>query len=228
MRQLLPEKREAIMAAVRQYMSNDSTCPFYFEHDFARVVSGEEEGIYGWTAINFLLGKLLPASAGTGTVDANSSVGALDLGGASTQISFFVPDQDILANMFKLQIGAQKHWNIYTHSFLYFGVNSARDRLHQGLAEAQAGDRRKRADPPVVRNPCLPAGYEEEVEAANKSWSVLIQGVKAPFEECLTTVIPLLRKVRPGFGWVCMDVDMDVDMDGRLCLPSTPPSNSPK
>lgn len=218
MRQLLPEKREAIMREVRRYMGNATSCPFYFEHDFARVVSGEEEGIYGWTAINFLLGKLLPASAGTGTVDANSSVGALDLGGASTQISFFVPDQDILANMFKLQIGAQKHWNIYTHSFLYFGVNSARDRLHMNLAAAAdghkghifawdggregAGGKKKGGKgggnggpAPEVANPCLPAGYEEEFHVPNRTGSVLVRGVKASFGDCLQTVIPLLRKV---------------------------------
>lgn len=208
MRQLLPEKREAIMAAVRRYMANETSCPFYFEHDFARVVSGEEEGIYGWTAINFLLGKLLPASAGTGTVDANSSVGALDLGGASTQISFFVPDQDILANMFKLQIGAQKHWNIYTHSFLYFGVNSARDRLHMDLATRtgeeeswrgqEKGKKGKKEKGSTVANACLPAGYEEAFTVVNSSRQVLVQGVKATFEECLTQVVPLLRKVRWG------------------------------
>lgn len=38
-------------------------------------------------------------------MDATSSVGAIDLGGASTQIAFYVPQQDILADMFKLQIG---------------------------------------------------------------------------------------------------------------------------
>lgn len=82
-------------------------------------------------------GKLLPASAGVGTVDANSSVGALDLGGASTQIAFFVPNQDILANMFKLQLGGQKHWNVYVHSFLYYGINSSKGRQRQAYLEAR-------------------------------------------------------------------------------------------
>lgn len=43
--------------------------------------------------------------------------------------------QDILANLFKLQIGGQKHWNVYTHSFLQFGLNSARLRMHTKVAE---------------------------------------------------------------------------------------------
>ncbi|EWM29220.1 ectonucleoside triphosphate diphosphohydrolase 4 [Nannochloropsis gaditana] len=207
MRQLSPSKREAIIDEVRKYMMNKTTCPFYFEHDFARVVSGEEEGIYGWTAINFLLGKLLPASAGTGTVDANSSVGALDLGGASAQISFFVPDQDILANMFKLQIGAQKHWNVYVHSFLYFGINSARDRLHDTLTEeAQANKDRTGKKKQVtdsmnavvpsgslrVTNPCLPKGYEESFRHQGKDY--VVEGATGSFSLCMDRVVPLLRK----------------------------------
>lgn len=131
-------------------------------------------------------GKLLLASTGTGTADANSSVGALDLGGASTQISFFVPDQDILANMFKLQIGAQKHWNVYTHSFLYFGVNSARERMHIQLVEEAKGKR--------VGNPCLPAGYNEDFEYEGKTYK--IEGEDGTFQSCFDRTTLLLRKVR--------------------------------
>ena len=35
---------------------------------------------------------------------------------------------DISENLFRLQIGGQKHWNVYTKSFLSFGHNSARER----------------------------------------------------------------------------------------------------
>ena len=167
MRELPNELREEIMSSIRAYLGNNSTCPFFFRQDFARVVSGEEEAIYGWTAVNFLKGTLLPQSEGIGTVDPNSTWGSLDLGGASTQISFFKPDQDILANLFKLQIGDQKHWNVYGHSFLSFGRNSARDRYIEGLADGEIGGtwirdvieadmggwNRKRFDEPIVVDP---------------------------------------------------------------------------
>lgn len=54
-----------------------------------------QEGIYGWAAVNFLKGDLLALSKGAGTADipANKTVGTLDLGGASTQISFYKRDQ---------------------------------------------------------------------------------------------------------------------------------------
>jgi Golgi nucleoside diphosphatase len=135
-------------------------------------------------------GKLLPASAGVGTVDANSSVGALDLGGASTQIAFFVPNQDILANMFKLQLGGQKHWNVYVHSFLYYGINSARDRLEERLADDAVTAGRKK-----TTTYCLPYGFDETIRDVGNE-KVQISGEYGNnFDDCLTEVMPLLHQV---------------------------------
>ena len=96
---------------------------FSFCDRHTRVISGEEEAIYGWTAVNFAKGVLIKESEGTGRVTETSgrTYGVLELGGASTQIGFFEPNGDVMANLFKLQIGASKHWNVYVHSFLYFG-----------------------------------------------------------------------------------------------------------
>ncbi|KAG5177862.1 nucleoside phosphatase GDA1/CD39, partial [Tribonema minus] len=127
MRQLEPTKRVAVLDAIRDYLGGPE-CPFHFEYHYVRVLAGEEEGVYGWAAVNFLRGDLLPSSDGAGTAASASTVGALDMGGASTQISFFRPDQDIMSNLFKLQIGSQKHWNVYTHSFLGFGEAAMRMR----------------------------------------------------------------------------------------------------
>lgn len=65
----------------------------------------------------------------------NSTYGTIDLGGASTQIAYFLPSQDILEGLYKFQIGNQKIWNVYTKSFLSFGVNSARERHLTGLVD---------------------------------------------------------------------------------------------
>lgn len=87
--------------------------------------------------MNFLKGTLLPASEGLGIVtDVQETFGTLDLGGASTQIAFFVPSQDISEGLYKLQIGSQKQWNVYAKSFLTFGVHSARLRHCHLLADA--------------------------------------------------------------------------------------------
>jgi len=129
MRALTTSDRIRVIAAVRSLFGNNEFSPFAFEDEQVRVISGEEEAIYGWTGINFLMGTLLNNTQGIGTVTGvNKTFGALDMGGASTQISFFEPSEDIMSNLFKMQLGASKHWNVYAHSFLYFGVNLALER----------------------------------------------------------------------------------------------------
>jgi Golgi nucleoside diphosphatase len=72
--------------------------PFLFHHEWARVIAGncvvefqtislsinfagEEEGVYGWISVNQAYGTLLQEQENT--------LGSLDLGGSSMQITFF-------------------------------------------------------------------------------------------------------------------------------------------
>lgn len=85
-----------------------------------------------------------------------TTYGVLEMGGASAQIGFFEPNGDVMANLFKLQLGAAKHWNVYSHSFLYFGVNGAYDRLNAMLIANTIRENKTTE----VYNPCLPGGSE--------------------------------------------------------------------
>jgi len=134
MRECPLQQREEIMRHVRLFLSDKTLCPFYFQENFARVIAGEEEAVYAWAGVNFLMGTLLPSMQGMGSADPHTDTyGVLDLGGASTQISFYVPSQDISEGLFQLAIGGQKHWNLYSKSFLGFGHVSARQRHLQLL-----------------------------------------------------------------------------------------------
>ena len=161
MRTLNKKDRSRVLGTVRSLFSNNTFCPFYFEDEFARILSGEEEAIFGWTGINFAMGNLLEETEGAGTVsNPKMSYGALDMGGASTQISFYEPNEDIMSNLFKLQIGQGKHWNLYAHSYLYYGMNEATNRFHAFLLEGKdVNDRLVKG----VYNPCLPGGSKQEV-----------------------------------------------------------------
>lgn len=75
----------------------------------------------------------------------------IEMGGASTQIAFFEPNGDVMANLFKMQLGGARHWNVYVHSFLYFGVNGAWSRLNARLYNNGLGVNNI--------NPCLPHGF---------------------------------------------------------------------
>ena len=100
------------------------------------MISGEEEAAYAWVGVNYMSarsstrrGAGRPASAAPrrwhGGADAAARFGTLELGGCSAQIAFYRPQQDVLANLFKVQLGADKHWNIYAHSFLHYGARRA-------------------------------------------------------------------------------------------------------
>ena len=78
---LLPVRQaELLLEAVSNGLSNRTRCPFSFVD--ARVISGEEEALFGWLSANVLLGRLGHASSAH-----SDSVGWLDLGGASAQLA---------------------------------------------------------------------------------------------------------------------------------------------
>jgi len=60
--------RLRLLEAVRALFNDASFNPFFFDVEHARVISGEEEAIYGWAAVNFVKGTLLRNSEGTGSV----------------------------------------------------------------------------------------------------------------------------------------------------------------
>lgn len=68
MRILDKKDRNRVLTAIRRLFLDKTFCPFYFENEFARVLSGEEEAIFGWTGINFVMGNLVEESEGVGTV----------------------------------------------------------------------------------------------------------------------------------------------------------------
>lgn len=144
-RALPPAARALLMDNIRILLSNSTFCPFYFQLDSARVLSGEEEAVFAWTAANYLHDRLLPdmtevQASSASSLDGDmvtpkrSTYGTLDLGAASSQLAFFAPDQDISEGMFKLQLGLSEHWNLYAKSFLQFGYDAARQRHLQELA----------------------------------------------------------------------------------------------
>ncbi|KFR03208.1 Ectonucleoside triphosphate diphosphohydrolase 8, partial [Opisthocomus hoazin] len=102
----------------------------------ARILTGEEEGAYGWITINYLLDSFTKYSPRAHTwvhPEAASIFGALDLGGASTQISF-MPEGSVInwneASKFMLY---GYNYSIYTHSYLCYGQNEMLKRLAKQL-----------------------------------------------------------------------------------------------
>ena len=174
---------DATMAALRRVLHQSG---FLFRDTWARTISGEEEGVYAWLVANYLKhnGNLpMPTSA----------YGALDLGGASTQISFLVsskshpsstttsttstsdrrPQYEQQQQLFPLRID-ELEYPLFTQSLLFFGVDQARL-----LYDAKfASDR--------LPNPCYPSGYKDDLS--------LISG-SSNWEKCLRSVAKLFDHI---------------------------------
>ncbi|XP_027705268.1 ectonucleoside triphosphate diphosphohydrolase 8-like isoform X1 [Vombatus ursinus] len=128
----------------------------------ARIISGAEEGAYGWITINYLLDTFTKYSVKNGgwiRPPASTVLGALDLGGASTQISF-LPSGSIAdpatASHFRLY---GFNYTIYTHSYLCYGQAQAQKQVIQKLSQES------QATPGQVEHPCYHKGFKNKVMA---------------------------------------------------------------
>ncbi|KAM8837091.1 ectonucleoside triphosphate diphosphohydrolase 1 isoform 2-T2 [Spinachia spinachia] len=116
---------------------------FPFSYEGARILSGQEEGAFGWVTVNYLDDRL---SQGLKTR------GALDLGGASTQITF-VSDKfdgsESPSNAVNFRLYGNDY-ELYTHSFLCYGKDQAQKMklAHQ-----------TQSSPHAVEDPCYHRGY---------------------------------------------------------------------
>ncbi|MCZ6507888.1 MAG: hypothetical protein O7A04_07575, partial [Acidobacteria bacterium] len=109
---LVPEPEGGrIMAEVRRYLA---ASPFDLES--AEIISGQQEALFGWITVNYMLGLL-------GDGGPFPTVGALDLGGASTQITFLPLDYPE-ESAARVVLGGTEY-RVYSHSYLGLGQDQA-------------------------------------------------------------------------------------------------------
>ncbi|ELU13730.1 hypothetical protein CAPTEDRAFT_169207 [Capitella teleta] len=140
----------AIMQSVRNALS-DSAFRFVNATSQARIIDGDEEGAYGWISVNYIAGKFGHFSP-LEYFFQQSTVGALDLGGASTQITY-VPANDVTlpAEYSKKLMLYGAEYDVYTHSFSCYGLKEAHRRFLAHLVQANNYST-------SIVNPCAPSG----------------------------------------------------------------------
>ncbi|XP_013917552.1 PREDICTED: ectonucleoside triphosphate diphosphohydrolase 3 isoform X3 [Thamnophis sirtalis] len=112
-----------------------------FEFRDAQIITGQEEGVYGWITANYLKGNFLEKNLWSAWVHPRGveTIGALDLGGASTQISF-IPEESMQTFNSTLQVqlfGYQ--YSVYTYSFQCYGRDEAEKKLLASILQAFSG-----------------------------------------------------------------------------------------
>ncbi|KAJ0068012.1 hypothetical protein NL108_014949, partial [Boleophthalmus pectinirostris] len=130
--------------------------PFNFKG--STILSGQDEGAFGWVTVNYLLENFAKYGfVGHWLNPGKDTIGALDLGGASTQITFQTEIQlENPDNSKKLKLYGQEY-QLYTHSFLCYGQDQFLRRLLALLITTQG------VSNGTVFNPCYPKDYSTSV-----------------------------------------------------------------
>ncbi|CAL8315969.1 unnamed protein product [Merluccius merluccius] len=148
-RLLAPDKAQALL---RQVAGVFEESPFLLPDDGVSVMNGTNEGVLAWITINFLTGHLY--------ANAKNTVGILDLGGGSTQITFLPklrktiegsPGADFVA---QFEVFNSSH-ELYSHSYLGNGLMAAR-LATLGALGAEGLEWR------LFSSSCLPSKFSEE------------------------------------------------------------------
>ncbi|KAF8099217.1 hypothetical protein N665_0247s0004 [Sinapis alba] len=143
MRLLELSVQERILEVTRRVLRSSG---FKFRDESASVISGSDEGIYAWVVANHALGSL--------GGDPLQTTGIVELGGASTQVTF-VSSEHVPSEFLRTISYGNVSYRIYSHSFLNLGQDAAHEKLWESLNNLAANSTEKGR----VIDPCTPKGY---------------------------------------------------------------------
>lgn len=196
MRLLPDQKREAVLKETCRVLQKHTKYKITNCADHVQVISGATEGIYGWLALNYLMGQFNNFHPSD---QEHQTIGFMDMGGALTQIAF-VPsspeeiqkhDEDLATVVLRNVNGDSLTWRVFVETWLGFGANQARLRYLKNLISISTGTNPNSAKK-TVYDPCMPKdavvkGFQYEGKKYN------IKG-SGDYEGCLRDIYPLLMK----------------------------------
>lgn len=182
LRMLGDQSANAILTEVRKTLRSSG---FRFDDDsWAGILTGNEEAVYSWMTVNYLLNK-----------QPSQTVGTLELGGGSAQVAFVPRDDSVKTHTGNCGMGSEqlkfsgKDLDLYTVSHLDFGLQKARALL---LNKFQASEK-------LTANPCFNRG--DAVKTAipfDNSGSILSVAGAGDFQACRDLIVESL--ILPSMG----------------------------
>lgn len=162
------ETASAILKSVGDFLASSA---FAFRDDWASIMSGTDEGLFGWVAVNYLLGSL-------SGIHSSTTSGVIDLGGGSVQLVYALPPTTACPPEYSSNVSfAGRMHRLYVTSHLGFGLDEARMRAAQKLMQ---GPRVEEGVP--VSHPCLPVGHQAVLVIGNKLQNAFVGSGK--YEQC--------------------------------------------
>ncbi|XP_061552134.1 ectonucleoside triphosphate diphosphohydrolase 5 [Phycodurus eques] len=156
---LLPEDKAIHLLNEVRHAFQES--PFYVPRNSVTIMNGTNEGVLAWVTVNFLTGHLYSNTRRT--------VGILDLGGGSTQITFLPKSKKTVQSAPHSYIARFNLFNntyqLYTHSYLGNGLYAAR-LATLGALGADGLDWK------VFTSSCLPKKFRENVTFGGTTYKV--------------------------------------------------------
>ncbi|KIM53052.1 hypothetical protein SCLCIDRAFT_1223228 [Scleroderma citrinum Foug A] len=217
MRLLSPIQQARVLNAACQYVRSASN--FRIERESkdgpcglsVQIITGEEEGLFGWIAVNYLMDGF------TGRKSEKTTYGFLDMGGASTQIAFEPADNEVRGDdetlvdvRLRLLGGEEVKHRVFVTTWLGYGTNQARERYVTEIIrlaeEAQATDS---IGGDAIPDPCLPKDLvllETSPRLDESSHSLAPHKLVGTglFTQCLQKTAPLLNKNAPCLAEPCL------------------------
>lgn len=143
--------QEAILVSCRNALRASG---FRFEDSWAKVIPGSDEGVYAWVAANYALGTL--------GGDPHKTIGIIELGGASAQLTF-VSDEVLPLELSTNFTFGETTYTLYSNSFLNFGQNAAQDSYREILKSRGSSKNGTLVDP------CAPKGFSHKRKVMAKT-----------------------------------------------------------
>jgi Golgi nucleoside diphosphatase len=121
LRMLEISKSTAVLNSVQAFLRNPANSPFVFKDSWARIISGNEEGGFGWIAYNYLRRIIGPKQNAELNVKPYS---VIEMGGASAQVSQLATNKnevELIPSDYKFSFSIEENqYDLYTHSYLGF------------------------------------------------------------------------------------------------------------
>lgn len=182
------EAAKEILSQVRATLRGSG---FRFDEDsWAGILGGNEEGIYSWITVNYLLDRA-----------ADNTVGTLEMGGGSSQIAYVAREEGVKAGAGNCTPSNEeveykgRQLKLYTTSHLDFGLQKARALILKQFEEKAL----------LADNPCMNSGKAVMVEMPfdESGRHVSLTG-SGDYEKCKKVVDEVLTQ--PAMGTCACEV----------------------
>jgi Golgi nucleoside diphosphatase len=182
LRQLPSGQAEAIMDSISNFTAHNY--PFLITPNCITLLPGILEAGFMWVAANYLQGNFQ---------DGGSTVGTLDMGSGSTQITFLPKAGTVIpTNYYYLFTYEKTNYSPYAHSYTGYGYINTLYAINSTIVQSSSSN--------IVYNPCLLDGYETTYQRADAT--ITMQGTGS-WSQCGTLTFNYLNATAPCLYQPC-------------------------